>query len=90
MLRCLVLISPFIILQLERPPLKFQFQSITFVFILVDLLLPILTASVARSDVNQYANTAAAAMQASKLPDPKKLMFHNSSMTRDVVGKKKN
>lgn len=53
--------------------LQFPFQSITFVFILVDLLLPILTASVARSDLNQYANTAAAAMQASKRPDPQKI-----------------
>lgn len=36
-----------------------------FVFILVDLPSPVLSAKVARSEINQHPNTAAAAMDAS-------------------------
>lgn len=73
-----VLTSPIIILKPVCLPLKIPLwpRILFFFFILVDLLLPISTARIARSEINQARkNTAAAAMVASKWPDQKNLSY---------------
>lgn len=55
--------------------LKFPFQSIMFVFILADVLLPILTAIVARSDLNQYASQPLQPCRRANGPTPKNSCF---------------